>query len=190
MRVISGTAGRLKIEAPKSVARPSTDRLREALFSILGSRVENARVLDLFAGSGALGIEALSRGARSAVFVDCDRHAGKAIERNLKHTRLADKGTLLLREVLPALKGLRGPFELVFADPPYTSTTQDYDHGKALFEDALLPNLVIPEGLLVLETGDQEPPELTADAPWVCEQSRHYGKSHLHFLVRRGIKND
>ena len=62
MRVISGSAGRLQLEAPKSLARPSTDRLREALFSILGPRTEEARVLDLFAGSGALGIEALSRG--------------------------------------------------------------------------------------------------------------------------------
>ena len=183
MRIISGTAGRLRIEAPKGLARPSTDRLREALFSILGNRVENARVLDLFAGSGALGIEALSRGALSAVFVDCDRLAGKAIERNLQHTRLAKKGTFVQRDTLPALKGLRGPFDLVFADPPYISTTQESNHGKALLEDNVLPCLITTNGLLVLETGDQDPPEVTADGRWVSEQSRHYGKSHLHFFV-------
>lgn len=188
MRVISGTAGRLRIEAPKSLARPSTDRLREALFSILGDRVIEARVLDLFAGSGALGIEALSRGARSALFVDRDRQASKAIDRNLQHTGLADRGRILQREVMSALKGLRGQFDLVFADPPYfTGDAQEIDHGHALLACKDFANLVAEDGLFVLETGDREPPVLAAEnaTPWVRDDSRHYGKSHLHFFIRR-----
>ena len=83
MRIISGSAGRRNISVPKSVARPSTDRLREALFSILADRLQGAKVLDLFAGSGALGIESLSRGAASAVMVDDNREAQKVITKNL-----------------------------------------------------------------------------------------------------------
>ena len=182
MRVIAGTAGRLRIEAPKSLARPSTDRLREALFSILGTRVTDARVLDLFAGSGALGIEALSRGAQSALFVDSDRLASKAIDRNLQHTRLDDRGRILQRDAMQALKGLRGPFDLVFADPPYfTGGEREVDHGRTLLACESLVALMAEDGVLVLETGNREPP---TSPLWVCDDSRHYGKSHLHFFTR------
>ncbi|MGB1260756.1 MAG: RsmD family RNA methyltransferase, partial [Akkermansiaceae bacterium] len=89
MRIISGTARRREIRVPKDVARPSTDRLREALFSILNQRVEGARVLDLFAGSGALGLECLSRGASSCAFVDASRESARVIKQNLTNTKLA-----------------------------------------------------------------------------------------------------
>ena len=88
MRIIAGTAGRIAIKVPSAVARPTTDFVRQAIFSILGEKVENARVLDLFAGSGALGLEALSRGANTCTFVDEHRQAVNVINENLPKARL------------------------------------------------------------------------------------------------------
>jgi 16S rRNA (guanine966-N2)-methyltransferase len=133
LRVISGIAGGLHLVAPKG-SRPTTDRAKEALFASLGRVVEGANVLDLFAGSGALGLEALSRGARRATFVDDDRAAVTAIRRNLATTGLAERSergidparaTVLHKTVRGLLApsvvvgGAGGPFDLVFVDPPY-----------------------------------------------------------------------
>src|SRR5512133_3196522 len=98
MRIIAGSAGRIAIKVPPAVARPTTDFVRQAIFSILGERVENARALDLFAGSGAIGLEALSRGAASCVFVDEHRQAAAVISENLAKSRL-DGGRAVKAEV-------------------------------------------------------------------------------------------
>ena len=104
--------------------RPTSDRLRETLFNVLGIGVRNARFLDLCAGSGAVGIEALSRGARHAVFVDSSRRACSVIESNLKSLGLTDQATVVCRDIVPAFKQLAAlarPFDFVFFDPPYES---------------------------------------------------------------------
>ena len=185
MRVISGSAGRLQLEAPKSLARPSTDRLREALFSILGPRTEEARVLDLFAGSGALGIEALSRGATQATFVDQDRAAIAALKTNLKRTRLESQAHVANQEVYAFLKRttVAAAFDLVFADPPYKKHANDEDHAQQLLEGSLVIMLA-KDGLFVLETGDKQPPRVPE--AWDHVDSRHYGRSHLHFFNPTG----
>src|SRR5690606_13224230 len=103
MRIIAGKAGRLAIKVPSAVARPTTDFVRQAIFSILAERVVDARVLDLFAGSGALGLEALSRGARSCVFVDEHRQAATVIAENLKRARL-EGGRVVRSEAATFLK--------------------------------------------------------------------------------------
>ena len=125
MRVISGTAGRLQLEAPKSMARPSTDRLREALFSILGNRTESARALDLFAGSGALGIEALSRGANQATFVDQDRAAiGRSKNKPQTHAPRNPKRRSLIKTSTPSSKGLQSKQPTILSSPtPLTRRT-------------------------------------------------------------------
>jgi len=182
MRVISGTAGRLQLEAPKSMARPSTDRLREALFSILGNRTESARALDLFAGSGALGIEALSRGANQATFVDQDRAAIAALKINLKRTRLESNAEIANQDVYAFLKRtpVEAAYDLVFADPPYKKNPNDDDHAIILLESSLASTLA-SDGLLILETGDNDPP--LHSEQWTHVDSRHYGRSHLHFFT-------
>ena len=123
MRVIAGLAKGHPLRAPKGTGtRPTSDRAKEALFSSLQPALPGAKVLDLFAGSGALGIEALSRGAAHATFVDRDRHARAAIDANLATTRLAERATVLGRDVARALAELAGEessFDLVLADPPY-----------------------------------------------------------------------
>lgn len=123
MRVIAGEAKGRRLVAPKGLAtRPTADRVREALFDILGPRVAGAEVLDLFAGSGAVGIEALSRRAARAVFVERDRAAVAALRQNLVRLGLEPRARVLVRDVEAALSELvrRGArFDLVFLDPPY-----------------------------------------------------------------------
>ena len=123
MRVIAGIARSIPLVAPQGRdTRPTTDRIKETLFNILQNDLADARVLDIFAGSGALGIEALSRGAGSAVFIDNSRQAADCITSNLKKTRLFDKATVLQTEALSGIERLKSKgevFDLVFMDPPY-----------------------------------------------------------------------
>lgn len=131
MRIIAGKAGRIAIKVPASVARPSTDFVRQAIFSILSARVENALVLDLFAGSGAIGLEALSRGARQCCFVDEHAQACAAIRHNLEKTRL-EGGRVIKSAARRFLEGDPARYDLIFADPPYWKHAGDTDHLKEL----------------------------------------------------------
>lgn len=117
MRIIAGTAKGRRLDSPGEVTRPFTGRAREALFSILGDAVRGADVLDLYAGSGSLGLEALSRGAASAVFVERDRSTLDALERNILAVDLG--GRIEPTAVEAFLDGATGTFDLVFVDPPY-----------------------------------------------------------------------
>ena len=150
MRIISGSAGRRKIKVPRDVARPSTDRLREALFSILGQRVDGARVLDLFAGSGALGMECLSRGASSCDFVDESRESTKVVRDNLKTLELKG-GRVVESDVFRFLRGRNGPYDLVFADPPYFKHAGDTDFVHELLTQESLPSILADDALFVVE---------------------------------------
>jgi 16S rRNA (guanine966-N2)-methyltransferase len=130
LRVIAGTAGGLLLDAPKGGAsRPTTDRVKESLFGALGpDRIADASVLDLYAGSGALAIEALSRGAARAVLVERDHAAVAAIKRNLATTRLRGQGRVQGNTVATFLAGkppAERPFDLVFLDPPYGTTPRE-----------------------------------------------------------------
>ncbi|MGI6561486.1 MAG: 16S rRNA (guanine(966)-N(2))-methyltransferase RsmD [Clostridia bacterium] len=120
MRVITGTAKGTKLIAVKGMhTRPTTDKVKEAIFSILSTRVLVDKVLDLFAGTGALGIEALSRGALSCVFVDNDRNSISVIKTNLEKTKLLNKGTVVQKDVFAYLDACKDKYDLVFMDPPY-----------------------------------------------------------------------
>lgn len=178
MRIISGTAGGRKIRVPGSVARPSTDRLREALFSILGQRVQDARVLDLFAGSGALGLECLSRGASSCVFVDQSREAQLAIASNLKDLRLPG-GRVVVGDVFSVLRNTSGEYDLVFADPPYFKAQGDVDYIGQLLVDENLPQCLSAEGLLIME--DASANQRSACDGWHLLDKRCYGDSGILF---------
>lgn len=120
MRVIAGEAKGRRLVAPRgATTRPATDRVRESIFGTLGSRCEGARALDLFAGSGALGVEALSRGAASATFVERDAAAVEAIRRNLATTGFGDRATIVRGDASAVLRVTTERYELVFVDPPY-----------------------------------------------------------------------
>jgi 16S rRNA (guanine966-N2)-methyltransferase len=149
--------------------RPTADRVREALFSILGSRVDGARVLDLFAGSGALAIEALSRGADSAVLVERDRRAVAAIRANLD--AIGEAGARVEPvDALAWLRRARGEYDLVFLDPPYSSAR---DLGGRLSQ--ALPAVLSKDAHIVSESDKRDP--LILDFP--LEDERTYGETRV-----------
>ena len=120
MRVITGSARGVALKTPDGMTtRPTSDRVKEALFSIIQFDVPGARVLDLFGGTGQLGIEALSRGAKSAVFVDAGEPACRLIRENLKRTRLEANAQVVRADYMEYLKRCRETFDIVFLDPPY-----------------------------------------------------------------------
>jgi 16S rRNA (guanine966-N2)-methyltransferase len=169
MRVVAGQYRGRRLYAPRGTSvRPTSDRVREALFSILGD-ISGLRVLDLFAGSGALGIEALSRGAASATLVENDRHAVDAIRANLAplHARNAE---VVRAEALAWLGGRRGPYDLVFLDPPYSSARKLAD----ALSDAL-PAALSPNSLIVSESDKRDPLMLA----FPLEDERAYGNTRI-----------
>lgn len=172
MRIIAGTAGGVPLKVPAGETRPTTDRVREALFSLLGDWVEDARVLDLFAGSGALGLEALSRGAASVLFVDQGANACKAIEQNLAKTRLPN-AKVTKAEVLSFVARDRGAYDLIFADPPYAKGALEKDFIKELFKAGTLPERLAEKGWLVVETSADTPAPETREFALV--ERRVYG---------------
>ncbi len=183
MRVIAGIAGGLPLAPPPRTTRPTMDKVRAAIFSSLGDAVLDTRVLDLFAGSGALGIEALSRGAASATFVDSDQAACAIIRQNLTRTRLT--GTIQTAEAARFLAraAALGPFDLIFADPPYKKTPTDRDFAAELLADPTLPTLLAPGGTFILETASNQP--LTVAPPWQSIRAKTYGESAISFLISR-----
>ncbi len=184
MRIISGSAGRRQIRVPGSVARPSTDRLREALFSILADRVRGARVMDLFAGSGALGLECLSRGAESCVFVDSSKESQQVIAKNLKSLQLAG-GRVNARDVFRALQG-GGDYDLIFADPPYTKKSGDVDYIEKLLVDEHLGSCMAENAMLVLE--DSTANKRGTYDGWELLDQRSYGGCGILFYQRQSTR--
>jgi 16S rRNA (guanine966-N2)-methyltransferase len=172
VRIIAGTHRGQRITAPKgATTRPTSDRVRENAFNLIGP-VDGAAVLDLFAGSGALGLEALSRGADRAVFVESDREACRTINANLDKLKL--HATVLCQDVLRALGSDRMTYDLVLCDPPY-----DFDRARL---EPHLARLLQPDGLLVYESSGREPPP---ELPLLTETtSRKYGSARLT-LYRR-----
>lgn len=181
MRVIAGEAGGLPLQVPKTLTRPTTDRVREAIFSSLGNRVIDAEVLDLYAGSGALGIEALSRGAKSVVFVDQDRKAVESIEANLAKTGLRE-GIVRCSPVGSFLGRLRQSFDLVFADPPYARDASKQEEISTLLNSTELAAVVRDEGCLVLESLANA--TLPETALWSVERERNYGGTRVSYLIK------
>ena len=176
MRIIAGKAGRIVIKVPAAVARPTTDFVRQALFNIIGERVENARILDLFAGSGALGLEALSRGSLHCTFIDEHRQAITVIQENLAKARL-DGGHAVKSEVATFLKRDAASYDLIFADPPYWKFYGDRDHITELLASGLIQPRLAPGGWLIVEISSHQKSPETADFTLVTR--REYGNSAI-----------
>ncbi len=172
MRIVAGSRKGHRIAAPKGAGtRPTGDRVREAAFSLIGP-VEGAAVLDLFAGSGAMGLEALSRGATSCVFVERDREAAHVIQANLEKLGLTG-AVLTNRDVARALRDERERgrrYDLVLVDPPYEEWEK---HAQALAE--LLPAVLEDAAIVVVETSDRVEPEL----PLALVTTRRYGSARI-----------
>lgn len=188
MRVIAGSARRLLLETPRGMnTRPTTDKYKETLFNILQPYISGCHFLDLFAGSGAIGIEALSRGAGSAVFVENNRAAAACIRRNLEHTHLEEKAVLLNQDVLASISRLereKKVFDVIFMDPPY---------GKEWEKQVLLrlshSPLAGEDTLFVVEA------DLETDFSWLpaagfTETRRKEYKTNMHVFIKKGDKDD
>ena len=177
MRVIAGSARGKALAAPKgSRTRPITDRVKETLFGILGVRVPDARVLDLYAGSGAVGIEALSRGAESADFVEHDRSALAVLRQNLADTRLDRDARVHATDVERFLASAEGSWDLVVLDPPY--------EARAIVAPlrALVPRLAPGASVVVKHFWRTEVPEVAGLA---VVRTRRFGETMLTFLEAR-----
>ena len=182
-RIIGGVLGSLRLKGPAKATRPTSDRVKESIFSILESRgaIEDARVLDLFAGTGALGLEAASRGAKSVILVEKDPAAAKVCEENLNQIAegLAKSGLksdvrLVRSDAKSYLKKME-PVDLVFVDPPYEMTQNEIL--------PLLGNLNLSDsGILVLERSGKD--EALTLQSFFLEQERSYGDTKVFFLAK------
>lgn len=178
MRITGGVHRSRELRAPKGhKTRPTADRVREALFSMLSARlsIEGARVLDLFAGTGALGLEALSRGAAHAVFVENAREALAALQENVRALGFAAASQVITQRAERAIPSLKGPFDIVFCDPPY-----------ALVREPELPRLLAevgavcaPSSTIVLEHDNKDAPPAVGGL--VLIETRRYGDTALSF---------
>ncbi len=173
MRVITGSArGRSLITLEGGdVVRPTTDRVKEALFSIIQFELEGRRVLDLFAGSGQLGIEALSRGAEKCTFIDADAKAIDVIQKNLEHTHLKEKSIVLKADSLTYIRTTTDVYDIILLDPPYANGSLQ----KAL---ALLDGRVAAGGVVICEMPLKEEIPETAGGLELFKRYR-YGKTEL-----------
>ena len=180
MRVITGKARGVQLKTPEGMkTRPTTDRVKEALFSIIHFDIPGARVLDLFGGTGQLGIEALSRGAKSAVFVDAGEAACKLIRENLKRTKLEQDGKVVRSDYLDYLKRTREQFDIILLDPPY---------AEVFLENALKQiteiDILRSGGIIVAER------PLGKELPWEYEgfeRSRDYKYGNTLLTVYRKL---
>lgn len=180
MRVITGSARGVRLATLDGThTRPTAERTKEAVFSMIQFDIEGRAVLDLFAGSGQMGIEALSRGARSCVFVENAADAAAIVKKNLQATRLTDRATLLQRDALDFCRHPMGKFDLVFLDPPYAA---------GLLESVLpaVTALVNRGGTIICETAPEtELPETIGEFALV--RDKRYGKSRIR-LYRRPVE--
>ena len=179
MRVVSGIAKGIVLNAPKGMTtRPTTDKAKEGVFSAIQCDTQGARVLDVFAGSGSMGIEALSRGASSCVFVDADVNAIRCIKENLARTRL--EGKVIRRDAISFLSSCDGEFDIIFSGPPYNKG----------FTQKIIPRVekILAEGgLLLCETDDSEPrPEPTGN----LLKRKEYTYGRVIITLFEKIKNE
>ncbi len=189
MRIISGNMRGTKLYTLEGEnTRPTLDRVKEALFSKINIMLEDAKVLDLFSGSGALGLESLSRGAKQAVLCDSSREAMKIIKQNVDKTRSNENVVLLNYDYKKALEQLKNEqFDIIFLDPPYKTTFAE-DATKIIYN----MNLLKEEGLIILETDDKEKVIKNLDTQILeIKDLKKYGRVYLLFLKfisRKGME--
>ena len=181
MRVISGTArGRRLKELPGMDTRPTTDKVKESLFNIIQFDIEGRKVLDLFGGTGQLGIEALSRGAARCTFVDMNRQAAAIIRENVASVGFADRAAVQQGDAMAFLSGCREKYDLIFLDPPYqTQLLENCIQAVTKFD------ILSEHGIMVCESAQEKQlPEL--DSPYEKGREYRYGKIKLTVYRRQG----
>ena len=183
MRVISGTARGTKLNSIDSLStRPTLDRVKEPLFSIIQQYILDSEVLDLFAGSGALGIETLSRGAKHCTFCDKSPASIKMLKQNIEKTKLQDRTTIFIEDYRKCLKELNNEFDIIFIDPPYK-----FNIGVDAIKLILKNKLFAKDGIIILETDEEERDLKELESINIeVKDVRKYGRVSLIFLRERG----
>lgn len=182
MRVIAGSARRLLLKTPKGLdTRPTTDQIKETIFNILMPYLYDANFLDLFSGSGGIGIEALSRGSRHAVFVENSKPALKCIEENLRNTRFTECSSIYPMDVFSALNQLQGKevFDIVFMDPPYNQELE-----KMVLERLQNSSLINEDSIIVIEASKTTDMNYAESYGYEIIKVKEY-KNNMHVLLRR-----
>ena len=178
MRVISGSAGSVRLLAPDEVARPTTDRVKEGMFNVIQFDIALSRVLDLFAGSGALGIEALSRGAKSCVFVDECAQCIDMVKKNLEKTKLLSSAIIRRGNAIHILKTISGSFDIIFLDPPYKSLLYE-----EIAEIILKYHILAQNGIIVVESDFSE---VLKDFKQLFKvKQKKYGNTYVTYFKER-----
>lgn len=183
MRVVAGKARRLLLKTPRGEnTRPTSDRIKETLFNMLQPYVAGSVFLDLFAGSGQIGIEALSRGAKKAVFVDSDKEALRCIRDNLMHTRLAPFSGIFDGDAFNALRRMSGKeqFDIVFMDPPYMT-----DYVENALSLILKYNLITSESLIIAEAPIDKDFSFALGLGYEIIEEKEY-KTNKHVFLKTG----
>lgn len=184
MRIIAGKAKSLPLKTVKGMeTRPTTDRIKETLFNMISPYLADCRFLDIFSGSGAIGIEALSRGAESCVFIENNREAAGCIKENLVFTHLEEGARILNRDAKSSLQALKGdpPFSLVFMDPPYESNLED-----GLFSDLADLHLIDEDSLIIVEARLAKDFRFVEKLGFEITKEKRYKTNKHVFLKRSG----
>ena len=181
MRIIAGTARSLPLKTISGLdTRPTTDRIKETLFNMLSPEIPGCHFLDLFAGSGQIGLEAVSRGAERAVFVENNKKAALCIEENIRFTRFTENCTLLVKDAVSAIRSLEGKetFDLVFMDPPYGKNLEK-EVLKALADSTLITE----DSLIVVEAALDTDFSYVEDLGYVITKEKAY-KTNQHIFLQ------
>lgn len=180
MRVISGSARSLRLKTIEgNGTRPTTDRIKETLFNMINDRMYDCRFLDLFSGSGAIGIEALSRGAREAVFVENNIKAVSCIKENLKFTKLIDRAQIIERNAESAVAGLSGRFDVIFMDPPY-----DNEYEKKILELISKSDIADRDTLIIVEASLDTKMDYLNEYGYDIVKEKTY-KTNKHIFIQK-----
>ncbi len=180
MRVIAGSARRIQLKTPGGMdTRPTTDRIKETLFNMLSPYLFDCCFLDLFAGSGGIGIEALSRGAAAAVFVENSRRAAACIRENLKHTRLGERAEVVQADAVDALARLEGEwkFDFIFMDPPYGQGQE-----RRILDYLSEADLLSDEGIVIAEALKETNFEFAEESGFIVLKEKLY-KTNKHVFL-------
>lgn len=182
MRVVAGTAKRLPLKTvPGLETRPTTDRIKETLFNMLQNDIYDCRFLDLFSGSGAIGIEALSRGASFAAFAENNRRAVECIKENLKFTKLEERAQVMPCDAISAIHKLEGqePFDIVFMDPPY-----NLEWERRVLEAFTDSSCITEDTLIIVEASKETDFSYLVSIGYIIEKYKEY-KSNAHVFIKR-----
>ncbi len=183
MRVIAGSAKRLQLKTIEGMdTRPTTDRIKETLFNMISGYIADSNFLDLFSGSGAIGIEALSRGAAHAVFVEQSKKAMKCIKENLHYTKLFDRADLYEADVINALNRLENKetFDYIFIDPPYDQLLE-----KKVLEYLSTSSLLSEDGIIIVEASLETNFSYVDELGFVLLKEKEY-KTNKHVFLEKG----